>query len=125
MKPCPPTQSTSGSPLLLTVLCVPMFLVLLDVLSMNVAQPSLGRAFDIPRSQWSLLVDAYTVPLALGLLPAGWLVDRPGPRRVLFWGLVVFATASGLGAIGWSWGTVPAARRASRQRRCCRPGWPH
>ncbi|QZE27076.1 MFS transporter [Brevibacterium casei] len=112
MKPCPPTQGTSGSPLLLTVLCVPMFLVLLDVLSMNVAQPSLGRAFDIPRSQWSLLVDAYTVPLALGLLPAGWLVDRLGPRRVLFWGLVVFATASGLGAIGWSWGTVLAARGA-------------
>ncbi|SJM68853.1 Permease of the major facilitator superfamily [Gulosibacter sp. 10] len=87
-----------------------MFLVLLDVLSMNVAQPSLGRAFGIPREAWPLLVDAYTVPLAAGLLPAGWLVDRAGPRRVLLWGLAVFAAASGLGAAGWAWEAVIAAR---------------
>lgn len=96
--------------MLLAALCVPMFLVLLDVLSMNVAQASLGRAFGIPASEWSLLVDAYTVPLAVGLLPAGWLVDRLGPRRVLLWGLVAFAVASGLGAAGWAWSVVIAAR---------------
>lgn len=94
----------------MTVLCVPMFLVLLDVLAMNVAQPALGRAFDIPRNEWSLLVDAYTVPLAAGLLPAGWLVDRIGARRVLIAGLIVFAAASTLGAAGWTWNIVLTAR---------------
>lgn len=105
-----PARSNAGSPLLLAVLCVPMFLVLHDVLSMNVAQPSLGRAFGIPRNEWALLVDAYTVPLAVGLLPAGWLVDRLGPRPVLIWGLIAFAAASGLGAVGWAWGIAIAAR---------------
>ncbi|MBB4136303.1 MFS transporter [Gordonia humi] len=105
-----PTAVHRGSPLLLTVLCAPMFLVLLDVLAMNVAMPSLGRAYAIGRDQWSLLVGAYTVPLAVGLLPAGWLVDRIGPRRVLLGGLLVFAAASMLGAVGWAWSAVLAAR---------------
>lgn len=96
--------------LLLTVLCVPMFLVLLDVLAMNVAQPALGRAFGVPRNSWSLLVDAYTVPLAVGLLPGGWVVDRVGPRRILLGGLITFALASGLGAASWTWSVVIAAR---------------
>lgn len=108
--PCPPEPDGGGSPLLLTVLCVPMFLVLLDVLAMNVAQPALGSAFGVPRGEWSLLVDAYTVPLAVGLLPAGWFVDRLGPRRVLIPGLALFAAASGIGAAGWSWDAVIAAR---------------
>jgi DHA2 family methylenomycin A resistance protein-like MFS transporter len=77
---------------------------------MNVAQPSLGRAFDIPHNQWSHLVDAYTVPLAVGLLLAGWLVDRAGPRPVLLGGLAMFVLASGLGAASWSWEVVITAR---------------
>lgn len=87
-----------------------MFLVLLDVLAISVAQPSLGHAFGIQRGEWTLLVDAYTIPLAAGLLPAGWLVDRLGPRRVLVLGLVTFAIASTLGASGWAWHVVIAAR---------------
>jgi DHA2 family methylenomycin A resistance protein-like MFS transporter len=106
------SSSRTGRPLLLAVLCVPMFLVLLDVLSMNVAMPTVGNAFAIPRQEWSLLVDAYTVPLAVGLLPAGWVVDRVGPRPMLLVGLVVFVLASGLGAAGWTWTVVIAARCA-------------
>ncbi|WOC13912.1 Putative multidrug resistance protein MdtD [Gordonia sp. MP11Mi] len=87
-----------------------MFLVLLDVLAMNVAMPALGRTFHIGREHWSLLVDAYTAPLAIGLLPAGWLVDRIGSRRALLGGLAVFAAASTLGAAGWSWESVLIAR---------------
>lgn len=100
----------TNAKLLLIVLCVPMFLVLLDVLAMNVAMPALGGAFHIDRGAWSLLVDAYTVPLAVGLLPAGWAVDRLGSRRVMIVGLIVFVAASAFGGAAWSWDSVLAAR---------------
>lgn len=96
----------------MTVLCAPMFLVLLDVLAMNVAMPVLGRTFGVAPASWSAVVDAYTVPLALILLPAGWLVDRFGPRRCLVVSLVAFAAASSVGGLAWSWVVVLTARAA-------------
>lgn len=97
---------------MLAVLCVPMFLVLLDVLAMNIAMPTVGRAFGVPIGEWSLLVDTYTVPLALALLPGGVLVDRLGPRLTLSAGLAVFALASSAGAAAPTWEVVLAARAA-------------
>ncbi|GAB2542204.1 MFS transporter [Brachybacterium huguangmaarense] len=101
---------TSPARGLLPVLCVPMFLVLLDVMAMNVAMPTLGRAFDVPAPAWGHVVDAYTVPLALALLPGGFVVDRVGPRRALLASLVAFAAASMLGALSWTWAVVLIAR---------------
>lgn len=107
-----PTPHRAGGPLLLTVLCIPMFLVLLDVMAMNVAMPTLGRAFGAPTGSWAHIVDAYTVPLAIGLLPGGLLIDRIGARRGLLAGLVVFCLASTLGGLAWNWPVVLAARAA-------------
>lgn len=89
-----------------------MFLVLLDVMAMNVAMPTLGRAFGAPTSSWAHVVDAYTVPLAIGLLPGGHLIDRFGARRGLLAGLVVFCLASTLGGLAWNWPMVLTARVA-------------
>ena len=87
-----------------------MFLVLLDVLAMNVAMPALGRVFHVPGARWPQVVDAFTVPLALGLLPGGVLVDRLGARRSLIGGLAVFIVGTVLGTLAWSWAAVLAAR---------------
>ncbi|TDO93023.1 MFS transporter [Enemella evansiae] len=104
------TPAPTRNRYLLTVLCIPMFLVLLDVLAMNVAMPTLGTRFGVPTTAWPQLVDAYTVPLAVGLLPAGALVDRVGPRRTLLVGLAGFLAASALGGLGWDWASVLIAR---------------
>lgn len=89
-----------------------MFLVLLDVMAMNVAMPTLGRTFGVPTAAWPQLVDAYTVPLAIGVLPAGLLVDRVGARRSLLAALSVFLLASALGSLAWQWTPVLVARTA-------------
>lgn len=102
-----PDRSGRG---LLVVLCIPMFLVLLDVMAMNVAMPTIGETFGVPVGAWARVVDAYTVPLALALLPGGWLVDRCGPRRTLLWGIAVFALASAAGGLAGSWPQVLGAR---------------
>ncbi|UQN30846.1 MFS transporter [Brachybacterium kimchii] len=115
-EPHPPALDTpfhdhpGPSRLLLPTLCIPMFLVLLDVMAMNVAMPSLGRALGVGPASWPQVVDAYTVPLALALVPAGLLVDRLGPRRSLLAGLLVCVAACVLGGIADSWGTVLLAR---------------
>lgn len=98
-----PAPTPTRDRYLLTVLCIPMFLVLLDVLAMNVAMPTLGSTFGVPTAAWPQLVDAYTVPLAVGLLPAGVLVDRIGARPTLITGLTVFLIASAGGAIATGW----------------------
>lgn len=95
---------------LLVVLCIPMFLVLLDVLAMNIAMPTIGTTFAVPVARWAEVVDTYTVPLALVLLPAGWLVDRVGARRCLLAGIAVFTMASVLGGVAGAWTAVLAAR---------------
>lgn len=99
-----------GGTFLLVVLCIPMFLVLLDVLAMNVAMPTIGNTFGVPVARWAQVVDAYTVPLALALLPAGWLVDRIGPRRALLASITVFTAASLLGGLAGTWLVVLTAR---------------
>lgn len=105
-----PAPTPTRDRYLLTVLCIPMFLVLLDVLAMNVAMPTLGSTFGVPTAAWPQLVDAYTVPLAVGLLPAGVLVDRIGARPTLITGLTVFLIASAGGALATGWIPVLVAR---------------
>ena len=78
----------------LAVMCVGMFLVLLDVTIVNVALPSIAAGLhgDVPALQW--VVDGYAVAIAGLLLTGGTLGDRFGHRRVLLAGLAVFGVAS-------------------------------
>jgi MFS transporter, DHA2 family, methylenomycin A resistance protein len=78
----------------LAVMCVGMFLVLLDVTIVNVALPSIAAGLhgDVAALQW--VVDGYAVAIAGLLLTGGTLGDRFGHRRVLFAGLTIFGIAS-------------------------------
>lgn len=106
----PTGHQGGGGAFLLVVLCIPMFLVLLDVMAMNVAMPTIGTTFAVPVARWPHVVDAYTVPLAVALLPAGWFVDRIDARRSLLAGIAVFTSASALGGMAGTWLVVLAAR---------------
>jgi DHA2 family methylenomycin A resistance protein-like MFS transporter len=83
----------------LTIMCVGMFLVLLDVTVVNVALPSIGSGLqtDVTGLQW--VVDGYSVALAALLLAGGRLGDVRGHKRVVLAGLGLFGMASlGCGA---------------------------
>ncbi|WAC57197.1 MFS transporter [Gordonia sp. SL306] len=80
-------------------LCGGYFLVLLDVTVVNVALPSIGHALSAQGAGLASIVDAYTVPLAALLLPAGAIGDRVGHRRVVLVGLIGFGAASVLCAL--------------------------
>lgn len=79
---------------MLTVMCVGMFLVLLDVTVVNVALPSIGAGFGTGSEGLAWVVDGYAFAIASLLLAGGALGDRIGHRRVVMVGLAMFGVAS-------------------------------
>jgi DHA2 family methylenomycin A resistance protein-like MFS transporter len=80
--------------LTLVVMCVGMFLVLLDVTVVNVALPRLRADLGASVGSLQWIVDGYAVALASLMLPCGDLGDRHGHKRVVLTGLAAFGTGS-------------------------------
>src|SRR3954467_13287487 len=80
--------------LTLVVMCVGMFLVLLDVTVVNVALPRLRTDLGASVGSLQWIVDGYAVALASLMLPCGDLCDRHGHKRVVLAGLAAFGTGS-------------------------------
>jgi EmrB/QacA subfamily drug resistance transporter len=101
--------------LTLGVLCVSLFVIVLDNTILNVAIPTLARAkaehgLGATASQLQWIVDSYTLVFAGLLLTAGSLGDRFGRYRALSFGLAVFGTGSALSAFAGSAGMLIATR---------------
>src|SRR5215207_2017511 len=96
--------------LTLVVMCVGMFLVLLDVTIVNVALPRLRADLgaDVASLQW--IVDGYAVTLAVLMLPCGDFGDRHGHKRVVLAGLAMFGAGSLGAGVAPEPGTLIAAR---------------
>ncbi|GGB32346.1 putative drug resistance transporter [Flexivirga endophytica] len=89
----PPT--TPGRPgVALTLICVAMFMLMLDMTIVAVALPDIQADLhaDLADLQW--VVDAYTLPLAALLLTAATLGDRFGRRRLFSAGMAIFTIGS-------------------------------
>jgi EmrB/QacA subfamily drug resistance transporter len=70
-------------------------MVNLDLFIVNVAIPSLGRAFGGAQlSNLSWVLNGYAIVFAALLVPAGRAADRIGRRRAFLAGVIVFALAS-------------------------------
>ncbi len=84
---------------ILVVLCVSLFVIVLDNSILNVALPTLVRELDATNSQLQWIVDAYTLVFAGLLLTAGSLGDRLGRRGALQFGFAIFGAGSALSAL--------------------------
>src|SRR6187455_3197711 len=96
--------------LALGLLCVAQFVVVLDASIVNVALPSIGEALDFSQQNLSWVVNAYVLTFGGFLLLGGRLADLLGRRRVLMFGLVLFAIASLFGGLAANSGQLVAAR---------------
>ncbi len=89
----------------LSILCVTLLLVSLDLTILNVALPSIVRSLHATSSQLQWIVDAYAVAFAGLLLTLGALGDRIGRKWVFLAGLLVFSAGSAFsawsGSVGW------------------------
>lgn len=56
--------------------------------------PSLTHLYHLSTATKSLVATASTIGIVVGILPAGWLADRFGRKRVLVWGTVAYGVLS-------------------------------
>ncbi|MFE1445594.1 MFS transporter [Streptomyces olivaceoviridis] len=92
----------------LGMLCLGVFMTLLDVTIVSSATPSLIETFDASIDQAVWVFSAYIMAFATTLILAGRLGDLHGPRRMYLIGLTVFVTASVLcGAAQAPWQLIP------------------
>ncbi|MCL6599194.1 MAG: MFS transporter [Alicyclobacillus macrosporangiidus] len=57
----------------------------LDRANLSIANPLISKEFHLSPAEMGILLSAFLWPYALANLPAGWLVDRLGPRRLFAW----------------------------------------
>ena len=95
---------------ILGVLCLSLFISVLDDTIMNVTLPSLVRQLGATTSQLQWIVDAFALVFAGLLLAAGSLADRFGRKPALLIGLALFSSFSAIGAAASTPGQLIAAR---------------
>ncbi|HEV7132349.1 MAG TPA: MFS transporter [Gaiellaceae bacterium] len=78
----------------LIVVCVAIFMLLLDITVVNVALPDIQRELHTSFTDLQWVVDAYALMLATVMLNAGSLGDLLGRKRVFIAGVVLFTAAS-------------------------------
>jgi sugar phosphate permease len=74
----------------------------MDRSNISVAQPEIAKQFGLSKTAMGLVLAAFTWAYALGQVPAGWLGDRFGPRKVLavimsWWALAAAMTGAAFG----------------------------
>jgi len=95
---------------ILAVLCLSVFLALVDNTIVNVALPSISRQLHATTSDLQWIVDAYSLVFASLLLVGGSLGDRYGRKGALQTGLVAFAAFSAFAGLSGSTHVLIAAR---------------
>ena len=96
--------------IILSVLCLTMFVTVMDNTVLNVALPRLVSELGATTSQLQWIVDSYTLVFAGLLLTAGSLGDRFGRKRFFIVGMVVFGLGSLLSALATGPGQLIATR---------------
>jgi EmrB/QacA subfamily drug resistance transporter len=80
----------------LSIVCVAIFMLLLDITVVNVALPNIQRELHTSFTDLQWVVDAYAIMLASVMLNAGSLGDLLGRKRVFVAGVALFTLASAL-----------------------------
>ena len=80
----------------LIIVCVAIFMLLLDITVVNVALPDIQKELHASFTDLQWVVDAYALTLASVVLVAGTLGDMLGRKRVFLSGVALFTLASAL-----------------------------
>ena len=96
----------------LALVCVAMFMTVLDVSIVNVALPSIKTALNVAEKDLQWVVTAYAIAFGGFLLLGGRAGDLLGRRRMFMIGIAVFSAASLVCGFAGSIGVLIAARAA-------------
>jgi EmrB/QacA subfamily drug resistance transporter len=96
--------------IVLPILCLSVFMVVVDNTIVNVALPSLSRDLGASTTSLQWIVDAYSLAFSGLLLAGGGIGDRLGRKVVMQVGLVAFGVFSAFAAASHTTGTLIASR---------------
>lgn len=82
----------------------------LDRSNLSVANTTIAQEFGLSSTQMGLLLSAFLWPYAIANLPAGWLVDRFGPRKMFAWASGLWSIATLISAFVNSYSLLYAMR---------------
>lgn len=82
----------------------------LDRSTLSIANTTIAQEFSLGPVEMGLLLSAFSWPYALANLPAGYLVDKFGPKKMFAWACVGWSIAGGLMALANSFGVMYALR---------------
>ena len=85
-------------------LVVAISAVIMDGTIMNVALPSIMQVFNLNASNGEWIVSIYSLIFCALLVTSGRIADAMGRKKMLIWGLIVFALGSVLGALAGKFG---------------------
>ncbi|WP_192456517.1 MFS transporter [Musicola keenii] len=64
----------------------------LDRANLSIANTTIAKEFGFSATQMGMLLSAFLWPYAIANLPAGWLVDKLGPKRMFSWAVGLWST---------------------------------
>jgi EmrB/QacA subfamily drug resistance transporter len=94
----------------LALVCVAMFMTVLDVSIVNVALPSIKTALNVAEKDLQWIITAYSIAFGGFLLLGGRAADLLGRRRMFMIGIALFSVASLACGLANSIGVLVAAR---------------
>jgi EmrB/QacA subfamily drug resistance transporter len=92
--PTPTAPTRPGPGAILAVLCLGLFMILLDTTIVHIAVPALTAGLGATLDQLLWIVSGYTLTYASLLIIGGRLGDLYGPKRLFLAGLALFTLAS-------------------------------
>ncbi|MGX1915368.1 MFS transporter [Streptomyces phaeochromogenes] len=91
-------------------LTISVLVVGFDTTILNVALPTLATDTGASTGELQWIIDSYAVVFAAAMLPAGFLGDRFGRRKLLIVGLLIFLSGSVIGTLVETPGALIGAR---------------
>ena len=106
------TPATTRAGLILALVCAGQFMVILDLMIVNVALPSIQLDLGVSQNDLQWAVVAYGIFLGGFLLLGGRAADLLGRRKVFVTGVLVFAGSSLVAGLSTTLGVLVIARGA-------------
>ncbi|MBF9000283.1 MFS transporter [Vibrio nitrifigilis] len=81
-----------------------------DRANLSIANTTIAKEFGLSSTEMGLLLSAFLWPYALANLPAGWLVDRFGPKKIFSYGLTLWSAVTVIAGFTSGFGMLYATR---------------
>jgi MFS family permease len=87
-------QRVKPTTIVLGLLCIMYFITYVDRVNISTAASEIQKEFNLSNTQLGLIFSAFAYPYLVFQVIGGWVGDRFGPRRTLFWCGVIWACST-------------------------------